>query len=208
MPQNATILIADISGYTKFLTKTELEDSSEIINDLLKVIVEQNTVGLTLLEIEGDAVLFYKKGKAIRPEKMITQCVQIFESFHQEVSRIDEVNTCNCCACTTVSELSIKFIVHYGPVKEIKIAGFTKVHGIDMIVAHRLLKNNIASKEYILFSDNYIKNTSTLKQTTCAEKKLCWLRSKIKYPVIGRVAFQYAELGSLRNNDSLVSTPG
>ena len=58
MALNASIFIPDISGYTEFLSRTELEHSSHIINELLKVIVDSNSTDLTLAEIEVDALLF------------------------------------------------------------------------------------------------------------------------------------------------------
>ncbi len=42
MAESATILIPDISGYTEFLTKTELVHSSHIINGLLEAILAAN----------------------------------------------------------------------------------------------------------------------------------------------------------------------
>ena len=38
MPDYATILIPDISGYTEFLSKTELDHSSHIISELLELL--------------------------------------------------------------------------------------------------------------------------------------------------------------------------
>jgi hypothetical protein len=60
----ATILIPDISGFTEFMTTTELSHSSIAINGLIESIV--NTVGeeYEVSEIEGDAVLLVKKGPA------------------------------------------------------------------------------------------------------------------------------------------------
>ncbi len=37
--KSATILIPDISGYTEFLSKTELVHSSHIINELLEATI-------------------------------------------------------------------------------------------------------------------------------------------------------------------------
>ena len=62
MPEtNATILIPDISGFTEFMTTTELSHSSHAINYLIDAIV--NAVGeeYELAEVEGDAVLLIKK---------------------------------------------------------------------------------------------------------------------------------------------------
>ena len=57
MAENATILIPDISGYTEFLTKTELVHSSHIINELLEAILAANSGEFVLSEVEGDALL-------------------------------------------------------------------------------------------------------------------------------------------------------
>jgi len=55
MAERATILIPDISGYTDFLTKTELVHSSHIINELLEAILAANSGEFVLSEVEGDA---------------------------------------------------------------------------------------------------------------------------------------------------------
>ena len=60
MAQKATIFIPDISGYTKFLTTTEITHASHIINELLEIIVNQNDQVFEIGEIEGDAVLMHK----------------------------------------------------------------------------------------------------------------------------------------------------
>ena len=56
MLKNATIIIPDISGYTDFLTKTELEHSSHIINELIDLLVDCNNIelGNNILEVEMD----------------------------------------------------------------------------------------------------------------------------------------------------------
>lgn len=68
---NATILIPDISGFTEFMTTTELAHSSRAIHMLIDAIL--NAVGeeYEVSEIEGDAVLLIKKGPA--PSKKNTR---------------------------------------------------------------------------------------------------------------------------------------
>ncbi len=108
MTENATILIPDISGYTEFLTKTALVHSSHIINELLDLIVASNTLDFTLSEIEGDAVLFYRKGKPIAVDSLIRQCLTMFENFHKQLKIIERDTVCPCGACQTASDLSLK----------------------------------------------------------------------------------------------------
>jgi hypothetical protein len=195
MLQNATIMIPDISGYTDFLTKTELEHSSHIINELLDLLVECNNIELTLLEVEGDALLFYRKGDPIELNPLIQQCLSMFDKFHKHIGIIERDTICQCGACQTASNLSLKFIIHHGAVKELMVSGFKKASGIDMVIAHRLLKNRIGSSEYILITKNYLNNLGEKQPAT----DLTWQFGNEEYPAIGKVEYEYALLDGAKS---------
>ena len=192
MSKNATILIPDISGYTDFLTKTEIDHGSHILTELLEIIVNSNNTGLTLSEIEGDAVLFYKTGEPIARQKLMQQCITMFDRFHERIKLIDRDTICECGACKSAIDLSLKFITHYGKIKEITVANFTKASGVDMIIAHRLLKNEIESSEYILATKSYLDSTDSHE----ANDKLDWQVSSERYPGVGKIEFAHACLNS------------
>jgi hypothetical protein len=194
MAEKATIFIPDISGFTEFTSKTELDHSSHIINELLELIVRSNALEFTLAEIEGDAVLFYRKGEPLPKKSLVEQCLTMFKSFHTQLKMIERDTICQCGACQTATNLTLKFIIHFGEVKEIKVAQFTKATGIDMIVAHRLLKNSLPSHEYILISAPYLHKLAD--QTATAD--LLWQKSQEAYAAIGNVEFEYAELSALK----------
>jgi class 3 adenylate cyclase len=194
MAEKATILIPDISGFTEFTGKTELDHSSHIINELLDLIVRSNELGLTLAEIEGDAVLFYRKGEPPPKKDLVEQCLNLFKNFHVQLKIIERDTICQCGACQTATNLTLKFIIHFGEVKEIKVAQFTKATGLDMIIAHRLLKNSIASHEYILISAPCLRQLPD--QAAAAD--LRWHSAQEKYAAIGNVEFEYAELSALK----------
>jgi len=196
MAESATILIPDISGYTEFLTKTELVHSSHIINELLEAILAANGGDFVLSEVEGDALLLYHKGKPIEADALVRQCLGMFESFHKQIKIIERESLCQCGACKTASNLTLKFIAHHGMVQEIKVMQFTKCSGLDMVVAHRLLKNRIGSDEYILVTPSCF-DFSGLEQSPGA---LAWERSSEEYPAIGKVEYQYAQLAGIRKN--------
>ena len=63
-----------------------------------------------------------------------------------------------------------------------------------MVVAHRLLKNGIASDEYILVTPSCF-DFSSLEQSPGA---LAWERSSDEYPAIGTIDYQYAPLAKVR----------
>src|SRR5258708_39093688 len=87
-------LLPDISGYTEFLTKTELVHSSHIINELLEAILAANRGDFVLSEVEGDALLLYHKGKPIEADALVRQCLSMFESFHTQLKIIDRDSIC------------------------------------------------------------------------------------------------------------------
>ena len=195
MAESATILLPDISGYTEFLTKTELVHSSHIINELLEAILAANSGDFVLSEVEGDALLLYRKGKPIEADALVRQCLSMFESFHKQLKIIERDSICQCGACKTASNLTLKFIAHHGVVQEIKVMQFTKCSGLDMVVAHRLMKNRIASDEYILATTSCF-DFSSLPQPPGA---LAWQRSNDEYPAIGKIEYQYAPLAGIRS---------
>ena len=189
--QQATILIPDISGYTRFLTKTELSHSTHIINELLQVIADSIQHKFTLAEIEGDALLTYAKGKVSQKE-IEEICQRAFINFHYYLKVIERDSVCRCGACQGASNLTLKFIVHYGTFEEIKIAQFTKLSGPDMVIAHRLLKNNVPNNEYILATDEYLEGEP-------GSTELSWVSSKQVYSMIGKVDYHYTLLNHLHD---------
>ena len=194
MADSATILIPDISGYTEFLTKTELVHSSHIINELLEAILAPNEGEFELSEVEGDALLLYRKGKPMEADALVRLCLSMFDSFHRQVKLIERDAVCQCGACQTASNLSLKFVAHHGVVQQIKVRQFTKCSGVDMIVAHRLLKNRIASNEYILATPSCLESSNAQH----AAGALAWERSSDDYPAIGTVHYHYAPLAEIR----------
>jgi hypothetical protein len=190
MAEKAIILIPDISGFTGFTSATEIDHAAHIITELLELIVASNETDFTLAEIEGDAVLFYRKGEPLRRDQLIDQCLRMFSNFHRQLMVIERDTVCQCGACQTATHLTLKFIAHFGYIKEIKVAQFVKATGIDMIVAHRLLKNDVGSDQYILMTEPCCDAVGHED----ANPKLQWAKSSQSYDAIGNVGYQFATL--------------
>src|SRR5688572_29750261 len=79
--QPALLFIPDISGFTKFVNETGIQTSRNLIADLLEIIIEANILDMSLSEIQGDAVLFYRLGEPPSVQEVINQCKQIFLDF-------------------------------------------------------------------------------------------------------------------------------
>src|SRR5437867_9285402 len=61
------LVLADISGFTAFVTGTELEHGPPIIADLLEAVIGRLAPPLEIQEVEGDAVFAFGLDRAIVP---------------------------------------------------------------------------------------------------------------------------------------------
>lgn len=156
MENQALLFIPDISGFTQFVTATEIEHSNHIIASLIEEIIAANGLGLVVSEIEGDAVLFYRLGAPPAVGEVVEQAKTMFRRFHSKLSAMESCGRCHCGACSTASNLTVKFVTHYGQCREMPVHTFTKLIGSDVILAHRLLKNALPEREYLLLSEQYL----------------------------------------------------
>jgi len=156
------LFIPDISGFTNFVNKTEIDHSKHIIKELLEIIIDSDELHLTVSEIEGDAVLFYRKGVPT-VEQIIRQSEKTFLNFHNHLTKYNTERICRCGACETAANLSLKFIAHSGDVELLSVKNYRKLHGSDVILAHKLLKNQIPRKEYVLFTSGFYDELSDKK---------------------------------------------
>jgi len=169
------ILIPDISGFSKYVASCDIEHSQDKIALLLESILENNTLDFKISEIEGDAILFYSFDFPSSALEIIHQCQLMFNKFHQ---RLDEfkLSKCMCDSCQNLYKLSLKFVLHFGQLGSVMVKDYCKLFGKDLIIAHRLLKNNINSNEYILFTEYFskqfpLKDTHFDSHTTLVNKK-------------------------------------
>ena len=151
----------DISGFTKFIGETEIEHSSHIIQELLEIIINENKLNMELMEIEGDAVFFFRFGKIPSVDEIAGQAKSIFEKFHQHLMQYENRRICQCGACRTANNLTLKFIIHTGSVASYYVRTQHKLIGKDIIILHRLLKNKIPCNEYLLFTKPFFDTLNT-----------------------------------------------
>lgn len=159
--KNVILAIADISGYTQFMVSKDIEikHSQFIISQLIESIIQQIQIPLQISKLEGDAVFLYaitnddqSNLQAIRKE-MGEKLLQFFSSFHDKLLELKEAHHCNCGACKNIDALKLKIVVHSGEAFFYQINQFNELSGKDVILIHRLLKNSILEKEYILMTD-------------------------------------------------------
>jgi hypothetical protein len=193
----ALLFIPDISGFTRFIETSASPLAPFLIADLLEILIEANTLDMEVSEIQGDAILFYRLGPPPPVHELVAQCRSIFLDFQNYLRLVERDNASELGAALRAHDLTLKIVVHYGRVNVAQIRQFTKLMGRDVIVVHRLLKNNITGSEYLLLSEGYLK-TQTL---TDLNRSFTWTRllgGKTTYEYIGDVNYRYAYLTPLR----------
>ena len=152
MAERGLLLIADISGYTKFVGGVELEHGAAIVADLLGVAVEQLGGVAALAKLEGDAA-FCVSSAIPNADAMMAALYGCYDSFRRHLRNAQHLTTCTCAACSQMSSLDLKVVVHAGEYLTHRIAGSVEVAGSDVILVHRLLKNSVAKSGYALVTD-------------------------------------------------------
>ncbi len=183
--KESLIFIPDITGFTEFVNNTELEHGQHIISELLELIVKANTLDMTVSEVEGDAILFYKYNHIPSLDALVEQAKKIFVDFHTHLKKYEQQRICNCGACTSAADLSVKIIAHCGEIGFTTVLGKQKPFGKALVMAHKLLKNEVDEQEYLLF-------TKPLPATD-SNALPDWVELKAyttKYPDMDAIAFQ------------------
>ena len=70
------LVIADISGYTAFLSESELEHARDSLNSLLELLVEQTRRPLVISRLEGDAVISYALDESVPDGSTLVDLVE------------------------------------------------------------------------------------------------------------------------------------
>jgi hypothetical protein len=140
IPETGFLVIADLTGYTAYLTRSELEHAPMIAGDLLETIVGRLDPPFRLAKFEGDAAfLFVEDGRA--DGSLLVDAIEAsYVAFRRRLRSIDQATSCDCNACRLAPRLDLKLFVHHGSYVRSSIAGRDELAGSDIILVHRLLK--------------------------------------------------------------------
>ena len=195
MENKGLLFIPDISGFSRFVSQTEIEHSRLIIQELLEILINANQMGLEVSEVEGDAILFYRFGASPNLEEVYKQVERMFCAFHRHLLAYDHRRYCYCTACNAAIDLTLKVITHYGEFVGYSVKNFHKLLGKDVIVAHQLLKNDIALHEYWLVTPSVAGRNSA---PAGFAQWMAWNSSAIQTES-GAIPFHYTQIGQLKN---------
>jgi len=190
------LVLIDISGYTRFtkLHRLSAMHAEQIISDLLESIIKRASHPLVVHEILGDSVNFFAFAESGQQAALEVrrQVTAIFEAFRlREGELISDCSLCVCQACVNVGKLHLKAVLHYGQAIFTNISGFRKIAGEDVILAHRLLKNSVPEKEYVLETEAFHRLAGAPTGMECEARveryeDLGEVRIRVSYPGDGK----------------------
>ena len=141
--QPTCFLIADISGYTGYLADVELDHAQDILADLIGAVVSALRPTFRLTKLEGDAAFTYAIGGTVDGSMLLDTIERCYFGFRRRRRDVRQATSCECNACSRIPDLDLKFVVHFGSAIFQLVAGRHELVGSDVIVVHRLLKNDV-----------------------------------------------------------------
>lgn len=180
------LVIADISGYTQFLTESELDHANGIVGDLLNSIIEAMQTPLTVSGIEGDAIFMYgEMAEGLVGQTVLESVELLYCAFASALDNMVLNTTCTCNACVNIKSLGLKIVMHCGEYAKSTVGGMTTLSGPDVIAVHRLLKNHIVETTGI--DDYFLVTKACVDALDAASMVAAWTPHSEEYEHIGVV---------------------
>ncbi len=159
------LLIADITGYTMYLSQSELEHAQEVLQTLLELLIDHTRPPLTISRTAGDAVISYSLlGASLAGQTFVELIEDTYVAFRRAIEVMVLNNACQCNACANIGSLDLKFFVHFGTFGIQRLGGHDELVGSDVNLIHRLLKNHVVEqtgiRAYTLYTDAAITQLS------------------------------------------------
>ncbi|HET9907935.1 MAG TPA: DUF2652 domain-containing protein [Anaerolineales bacterium] len=157
MANRGYFIITDISGYTEYLTESELDHAHEILQSLFDAQLKQIKFPLKISGFRGDAIFMYTPEACfVNPQSFIETLENLYFEFLESAQQMQFNTTCPCNACRNIHKLDLKMCIHYGEYIIQKLGDREELLGADVIVPHRMLKNHVLEqtgiRSYALFS--------------------------------------------------------
>lgn len=183
------LVLADISGFTSFMTETELEHGPRVVAELVEVIMDSLKSTFTIQELEGDCVFAYGLDRAVgHPATVLDLLEETFVAFKARQRQMRFNTTCTCNACRSIPSLNLKFLTHHGNFLLQSVGGRRQLSGPEIILVHRLLKNTVPGSAYLLLT------AAALRRTGVDPAEAGLQEHAVTYDHIGTVTCYYGDL--------------
>ena len=158
MAKKGYFILTDISGYTEYLTESELEHAHETLQSLFEVQLANIKFPLKISGFRGDAIFMYTPEACfVNPQSFLETLENLYIVFADMLRQMQFNTSCPCRACKNMGKLDLKMCIHYGEYIIQTLGEREELLGADVIVPHRMLKNTVIEKTgvkaYALFSE-------------------------------------------------------
>lgn len=152
---DALFVLPDISNYTRFVMSGHLapDQAQDVIFGLMSAIIKEAGNVLSFSKMEGDSALFFTDAKTVSPETIGKTISRIFVTFDRQKAELMGSFRDDTRAQSLVSELDLKILVHRGHAQRFTYRGTVDHFGSEVTLLHKLLKNRIPLKRYVLVTD-------------------------------------------------------
>lgn len=159
--QTGYFVIADLSGYTRFVTENDLAHAQGVLHDLITLIIDKLGAPLEFVELEGDAVFVYAREAAVSDaERLLDLMEACYAAFKMRTEQMVRNTTCPCTACRSIPKLDLKCVAHLGRFMTQPTPKGPQLVGPDVVLVHRLLKNRVIEatgiQAYALLTDAFM----------------------------------------------------
>jgi hypothetical protein len=192
-PEKGFLLIADISGYTSFLSKSELEPAAEHLRVFLDLLIEHTKPPLLVSRLQGDAVISYApEGSFLQGQTLVEMIEETYLAFRKALDLTVLNNQCDCSACSLIPSLDLKFFAHHGDFLMQRLGTHTELIGPEVNIVFRLTKNRIVEKTGIKAYVAYTK--AAVSALRIEEQAEFLLRHEEEYEDVGRVTLYVQDM--------------
>jgi uncharacterized protein YndB with AHSA1/START domain len=143
--EQGCLLVADITGYTKYIGDTEITHAQDVVADLIETIVAVITPTFRISRVEGDAAFAFAPIGSVGPAILMDTVDSTYFAFRERLRDVAHATSCQCQACIRIPSLDLKFFMHEGEYAVRQVAGFTELSGMDVIILHRLTKGTASA---------------------------------------------------------------
>jgi class 3 adenylate cyclase len=163
------LLLADISGYTGFMTGVEHEHGADfsagipaaygVLAELLNAVIEGVEHDFGIVKLEGDAVFAAAPAAGLdgQGSRVLEDLETMYRAFIASRTAAIPANDHVCVACPAVAHLDLKVVLHRGHTVRQRVGTGSDLLGPAVTVAHRLLKNTVRDvigfRPYLFLTD-------------------------------------------------------
>ena len=151
------LLLADISGYTGFMTGVEeahgvdfsagIPAAYGVLGGLLDTVIAGVAPDFAVVKLEGDAVFAAAPASLDgQGDQVLEQLGTMYRAFVDARTRAIPSSDHQCTACPAVAHLDLKVILHRGHVVRQAFGSGSDLLGPAVTIAHRLLKNTVRER--------------------------------------------------------------